>query len=151
MHKYSFIYLTLLLPALAFLFTGCGANNTSPKGTEIPDSTQTGGTTAVELMGGEADLGKITVGDTLFHTFKFKNTGTSPLVLDGEPKVTCECTKVMAYPKNPVQPGATDSVVMRYASKETQTGMQKKAIAMKANTEPPVTKLKFKVEVSPKK
>ena len=143
---------SLIFPALLgmFFWVGCGGNNTPKKETDDTASTANA-TTAIELEGGEADLGKITVGDTLFHTFKFKNTGQSPLVLDGEPKVTCECTKVMAYPQNPVQPGAMDSVVMRYASKETQTGMQKKAIALKANTEPPVTKLKFRVEVNPKK
>lgn len=148
----------IFLIAFAVLFTlalsGCtGGKNNADGSNSGSDTTAkvTAGTTAVELEKSEADLGKITVGDTIYHAFKFKVTGKSALILDGEPRVSCECTKIVYYPKSPVKPGATDSIRMQYASKDKFLGHQNKSIRMKANTEPPITKMSFKLEVLPKK
>jgi hypothetical protein len=148
------IFLIVLVFIATVGFIGCSGGKNDADGKKSGSDTTanvTTGTTAVELEKGEADLGKITVGDTIYHAFKFKVTGKNALILDGEPKVSCECTKIVYYPKGPVKPGATDSIRMQYASKDKFLGHQNKSIRMKANTEPPITKMSFKLEVLPKK
>ncbi len=61
------------------------------------------------------NFGFLRQGEVVKHSFVFTNTGSSPLVI-AKAEVQCECTKV-EFPKKPVMPNATDSIVVTFDSK----------------------------------
>lgn len=63
------------------------------------------------------NFGFLRQGEVVKHSFVFTNTGSSPLVI-AKTEVQCECTKV-EFPKKPVMPNATDSIVVTFDSKST--------------------------------
>jgi hypothetical protein len=79
------------------------------------------------------DFGKIKTGETVSYDFKFKNTGSSPLIItDG--RATCGCT-TPTWPKTPVKPGESGVIHVTFNS-VGKMGMQDKQITITANTKP---------------
>ena len=60
----------------------------------------------------EIDYGTIAQGADPLRRFKFKNTGTEPLVIK-DARGSCGCT-VPSYKKEPIQPGETGEIEVRY-------------------------------------
>src|ERR1700746_2011626 len=60
------------------------------------------------------DFGDITQGDTVKHVFKFKNTGTAPLILS-EVITTCGCT-APKWTNKPIMPGKEGEIDITYNS-----------------------------------
>ncbi len=79
----------------------------------------------------EYNFGDISQGDVVEHTFKFKNTGTQPLIIE-RVDVTCGCT-TPAWTKEPVMPGKTGIVTAKFNS-AGKLGQQKKAITVHSNS-----------------
>lgn len=92
----------------------------------------------------EADLGKVTEGDTLVHRFAFRNTGNAPLVIQSA-NASCGCT-VPTVPLQPIAPGDTSSILVRFNSKN-KVGANTKTVTVTANTKPETTTVSFRVEV----
>ncbi|MFC0184234.1 Protein of unknown function [Pseudarcicella hirudinis] len=90
------------------------------------------------------DFGKITEGDTVFHTFKFTNTGNIPLVLSAV-NASCGCT-TPEWTNEPVEPGKSGYIKVKFNSKYKEGKLQKTVTAY-ANTLPPDNTVSFKVEV----
>jgi len=82
------------------------------------------------------DYGTVKAGDQVEHTFKFKNTGVAPLIIEGA-KSTCGCT-VPQYPKEPIAPGETGEIAVKFNSKG-KSGRQRKPVNITANTWPKLT------------
>ncbi len=95
----------------------------------------------------DADLGKMTEGDSLRHQFKFTNTGTAPLLISSA-VASCGCT-VPSYPKDAVAPGGEGAIDVVFNSKN-KAGMNTKTVTVYANTKPDMNTVSFKVEVLPK-
>ncbi len=87
---------------------------------------------------------KITSGQKVSYSFKFKNTGTTPLIISNA-QATCGCT-VPEYPRSPVPPGAEGAINVVYDS-AGQTGMQAKIITLTSNAYPTTTQLVLKGQV----
>lgn len=85
---------------------------------------------AITFEATEHNFGDITQGDVVEHTFKFKNTGTQPLIIE-RVDVTCGCT-TPAWTKEPVMPGKTGFVTAKYNS-AGRLGQQKKAVTIHSN------------------
>lgn len=96
----------------------------------------------------EFDFGTVNEGDKVSHTFKFKNTGTVPLLIS-DVRSTCGCT-VPKWPKEAIPPSTEDkiSVVFDTAGKKDK---QHKPITLTANTLPSKTILSLYGYVNPKK
>jgi hypothetical protein len=90
------------------------------------------------------DLGKIYQGDSIMHTYKFKNTGNMPLVLSAV-NASCGCT-TPSYSTNPVQPGESGYVKVKFNSKGKE-GKLNKTVTAYANTKPADNTFSFKIEV----
>lgn len=58
------------------------------------------------------DFGTIEEGPTLTTKFEFKNEGKEPLILENV-KASCGCT-VPSWPKEPILPGQTSSIEVKY-------------------------------------
>ena len=145
-------HLILIALILGFAFqVGCQKNSqTSGSGTEEKKSENAEvkqdslPLTSIQFETPEHDFGKIKEGEKVSHTFKFKNTGTNPLVLSSV-KPSCGCT-VPNWSKDPIAPGQ-DGVIEVTFDSEGRQGTQHKSITVMANTDPKVTVLKFTAEV----
>ncbi len=91
------------------------------------------------------DLGKIKEGQVLEINYRFKNTGTKPLVIENV-NATCGCT-VPEKPEKPFAPGEEGVIKAKFDSKG-RPGAQTKTVTVLANTNPTREYyLNFKVEV----
>lgn len=113
-----------------------------------PDNAQaapTGPTTTITFDESEYNFGTIDAGEVVEHTYTFTNTGSEPLVISNA-KGSCGCT-VPDWPKEPVMPGATGEIRVKFDSKGKNKA-QKKKVTITANTEPAQTFLYISGEVN---
>lgn len=87
------------------------------------------------------DFGSIDQGEKVQHVYKFKNTGSEPLIISNA-KGSCGCT-VPSWPKEPIAPGDSGEILVAFDSKGKK-GNQTKTVTLTANTEPAQTFLKIK-------
>jgi len=95
----------------------------------------------------EYDFGVIKEGDKVSHTYKVKNTGEVPLIIQ-DVKPTCGCT-APDWTKTPIPPGGEGFVKAEFDSQGKQN-LQNKFVTVTANTWPKTSKLSFKAMVTPK-
>ncbi len=77
------------------------------------------------------DFGDITQGEKVEHTFKFTNTGDSPLVITNV-QVTCGCTTPKGWTRDPIPPGEESEIILGFNS-AGKYGRQKKIITIVSN------------------
>lgn len=77
------------------------------------------------------DLGKIKEGSVVEISWKFKNTGTRPLIIS-EARGTCGCT-IADKPKEPIAPGQEGMIKARFNS-QGQGPEAHKSVTVVANT-----------------
>lgn len=87
------------------------------------------------------DFGSVKQGEMVEHTFKFTNTGKSPLVIESA-TATCGCT-VPEPPKEPIAPGETGEIKVQFNS-TGKVGMQSPVVTVRANTTPNITQVTLK-------
>jgi len=105
-------------------------------------------TVAVSPVGGpvmkfektEIDYGTIAQNSDPLRKFKFKNTGTAPLVITSA-KGSCGCT-VPSYKKEPVMPGESSAIEVRYAT--DRVGPFTKSVTLTTNESSPTRVLIIK-------
>ncbi len=83
-------------------------------------------------------FGTIKTGDKVQHKFKFKNTGSAPLVIKNV-DVSCGCT-FPSYPFLPIKPGEDGEIDVTFDSKN-KIGRQKPTITVVTNGRPRTLKL----------
>jgi len=92
------------------------------------------------------NLGKVTKGQVVEVAFRFKNTGNKPLIIY-EARAGCGCT-VTNPPKEPIAPGAEETIRAKFDSKNQDARSHTKNITVTANTAPQQShNLTFSVEV----
>ncbi len=91
------------------------------------------------------DFGVVTEGQKVSHTYKFKNTGTAPLIVQTA-QPSCGCT-VPDWTREPIPVGGTGFVKAEFDTKG-KAGPTTKTITVTANTWPKQTTLKFKASVT---
>lgn len=77
-------------------------------------------------------FGDIKQGETVSHTFTFKNTGKEPLIISSV-QTTCGCT-VANYTKDPILPGKTGEIKASFNS-TGKFGGQNKVITVLSNAD----------------
>jgi len=93
------------------------------------------------------DFGTINQGDVVEYTYKFKNTGDAPLIIQGA-QGSCGCT-VPNWTKEPIPAGGSGVVTAKFDSHGKQ-GAQHKTVTVTSNTWPKQTVLHFEVHVNVK-
>jgi hypothetical protein len=88
--------------------------------------------------------GSIKQGEKMTHVFKFKNTGSEPLIIL-DAKGSCGCT-VPEKPAAPIGPGKTGEIKVVFDSNGKE-GPQTKIVTVTANTEPSNFALTIKGDV----
>ncbi|MFN5705255.1 MAG: DUF1573 domain-containing protein [bacterium] len=92
------------------------------------------------------DFGKIKQGEKVKFSFKFKNTGSTPLIISSA-SASCGCT-VPSYPEDPIAPGAEALIDVEFDS-NGKMGMQTKTVTLVANTIPNTKVLYLRGEILP--
>ncbi len=88
------------------------------------------------------DFGTVPSGsDTLWYSFKFKNTGMAPLIIS-DIKTACDCT-LADWSKSPVLPGKSGVIKAGFKLKG-KSGVFNKALTITANTSPAISILTIK-------
>jgi Protein of unknown function (DUF1573) len=77
----------------------------------------------------EMDYGTVTQGADPLRRFKFKNTGTEPLIIKNA-RGSCGCT-VPSYKKEPIAPGESSEIEVRYDTQ--RIGDFSKSITIETN------------------
>lgn len=91
------------------------------------------------------ELGTVKEGKVVEVTYKFKNTGSKPLVI-ASVSASCGCT-VPEKPEQPIMPGEEGMIKATFDSKD-RVGTANKSVYVTANTSPSTShELKFHVEV----
>ena len=117
----------MLLLALGLTFAGTTAHAQSMKSAKTAKAAGP----QIEFSEVKYDFGTIKQGDVVDHVFKFKNTGTQPLVISNV-GVSCGCT-VANSTKEPVQPGKTGIISAKFNS-AGKMGMQTKVLTIDSNS-----------------
>ncbi len=94
----------------------------------------------------DTDLGKVKEGQVIEVTYRFKNTGTKPLVISNV-SASCGCT-VPEKPEKPFAPGEEGTIKAKFDSKGRPHGEARKTVYVAANTNPASYQLSFKVDVT---
>jgi hypothetical protein len=92
------------------------------------------------------DFGAIKEGTKVSHSFKFKNTGKSDLII-GDARGNCGCT-VPKYPTQPIEPGESGVIDVEFNS-AGKHGKQNKSVTLVTNTIPSTKVLTITGEVNP--
>ena len=113
----------------------------------VPDVKPEGPLPVFEFETTDHDFGTITEGQKVTYTYKFKNTGAAPLIVQ-EAKGSCGCT-ASDWSKAPIPVGGEGYIKAEFDS-NGKTNVQNKTVTVTANTWPKQTVLKFKAMVMAK-
>ena len=91
------------------------------------------------------DFGTIAEGQKVTYVYKFKNTGSAPLIIQNA-QPSCGCT-APDWSRDPIPVGATGFVKAEFDSKG-KPGLQNKTITVTSNTFPKTMQLRFKANVT---
>ena len=128
------MYLLLLL-AVGFLGANAQAQMEVKNGAQLEFEKET------------HDYGTVAYGSDRFCTFEFKNTGNAPLIIS-KAIGSCGCT-VPTWPKEPIAPGATGKIVVKYDTE--RPGVFNKTVTITSNaTNDPGKKIFIKGKILPK-
>jgi hypothetical protein len=131
---------------MAFI-AGCNTNSNKPAELQsaLADSARY---TTVEWLDSTKDFGKIPEGQKLQVAFRFKNTGSTPLVIT-RVQPSCGCT-VAEQPEAPIVPGGEGQIRAIFNS-QGHAGVNHKTLSVIANTKGSQSHLlQFVVEVEKK-
>lgn len=103
--------------------------------------------TTVEVIDTAYNFGKVTDGEKVEYSYRFKNTGNHPLVVTSA-TASCGCT-VPQKPERPILPGETGFIKVVFDSKG-RVGSAHKTITVLSNANPPFVELLLSGEVMAK-
>ena len=109
-------------------------------------ATPTGPTTTMTFDETTFEFGEVQEGEKVEHSFKFKNTGSEPLILSNA-KGSCGCT-VPQWPKEPIAPGEEGIITVIFNSKNKK-GPRNQKVTVTANTNPAQSFIYLKGKVNP--
>ncbi len=120
---------------------------TTPATTTPTEEKPEGPLPVIEYETMDHDFGTIKEGDKVSYTYKIKNTGQAPLIIQNA-QPSCGCT-VPDWTRDPIAVGATGFVKAEFDS-NGKPGINNKTITVTANTWPKVSTIRFKAMVTPK-
>ena len=114
---------------LVSLFIGIVAMNLQAQDKKVPATTDY---PAITFETNTHDFGTIHEKDVVKYTFKFKNTGTAPLLIS-KIKASCGCTVPSNWSKEPIMPGESSQFTVQFNSRN-KPNKQHKRITITCNT-----------------
>lgn len=130
---------------LGILFS-CNIRNTK----NIPDvqaealSQHFSDSTTVQMIDSVYNFGKVTDGENVVFSYRFRNTGNKPLIISSA-SASCGCT-VPEKPEEPIKPGETGFLKVVFSSKG-RVGPVHKEVSVVSNAYPQFPQLQLIGEV----
>jgi hypothetical protein len=113
----------------ATFFAGCGGDNRAIAMQQVMrDSARY---TSIQWLDSAKDFGTIPEGQKVEVAFRFRNTGSTPLVIT-QVRPSCGCT-IAEQPKEPIAPGAEGHISAVFNS-QGHAGVNRKTLFVTANT-----------------
>lgn len=125
---------------LMLLFVGFVSLSINAQEKQVSETVVDPNVPVFEFESDVIDYGKIEQNADGVRTFKFKNTGKSPLTIS-RIQSTCGCT-VPTKPTEPIMPGATGEIEVKYAT--NRVGGFSKTITVYSNASEPTKRLRIK-------
>jgi hypothetical protein len=135
---------------LAQIENNKGASNAAtatPTTTPVTEEKPEGPLPVASFEKTEHDFGTVNEGQKVSYTYKLKNTGVAPLIIQSA-QPSCGCT-VPKWSNEPIPVGGTGFVTAEFDT-NGKSGINNKTITVTANTWPKTTTLHFKAMVTPK-
>jgi len=127
--------------AMLLVLVSCQNKNSQPS----DKTTTNSGTPKFEFQEEFYNFGGLQAGEVAAYSFRFKNSGNGPLIID---KIESDCGCVTVhFPQKPIAPGKSDFIEVVFNS-AGETGRVYKEIIVFANTLPPTTKLAIAATVN---
>jgi hypothetical protein len=131
-HRFQLPLLSTLVVAImaATLLSGClnGDNRAIAMQQVMRDSARY---TTIQWLDSSRDFGTIAEGQKVEVSFRFRNTGITPLVIT-QVRPSCGCT-IAEQPKEPIAPGAEGHITATFNS-AGHPGVNTKSLFVTANT-----------------
>lgn len=108
---------------------------------QVAQTDESTGLGKIEYENASYEFGTVKEGTIVEHVFKFKNTGTSPVIL-AQVSASCGCT-TPDYTKEPILPGKEGEVKVSFDS-NGQVGAQQKIVTISSNAENRVSTVQIK-------
>jgi archaellum component FlaG (FlaF/FlaG flagellin family) len=139
----------LIAGSLAALLTSCNVRNRDTlavvsKEDSIARVKALSNPTTVQIIDSAYNFGKVTEGEVVEYSYRFKNTGDKPLIVTNA-TASCGCT-VPEKPEQPILPGETGFIKVKFNS-ENRVGNAHKTITVSSNAEPAFPELSLSGEV----
>ncbi|MEO6818403.1 MAG: DUF1573 domain-containing protein [Ginsengibacter sp.] len=137
----------IIVSLLTFILFSCNIRNNNKNG-EMMALNGNGvvtDTTTVQIIDSIYNFGKVTDGEKVVYSYRFKNTGKFPLIISSA-HASCGCT-VPEKPEQPIKPGETGFLKVVFDSKG-RIGQVQKEVTVVSNAYPsfPVLLLTGEVE-----
>lgn len=143
--------ITVALMALCFLAVSCRQkssdvdvdlirNPRSAKGLQVKEAMP-----VITFDSEVHDFGRLSAGESISYSFRFRNTGNADLILSGA-SATCGCT-VADYPKGRIAPGGEGYVTVTFKS-AGKSGQQLQEVTVVTNAQPSRVKLRITAQVA---
>ena len=147
-------FLVVVLITASFLTSCKDATNITAKikkenlvNAKSRDSEIKKGAASISFDKKEYDFGTVNEGDIVETSYLVTNSGKTDLVITNA-QASCGCT-VPVWPKNPIKPGATGEVKVKFNT-SGKPNRQQKTITLTTNTESGREVLTLKGSVTPK-
>lgn len=136
----------ILLIVIAASIVSCDIRKNDKQGNPVSAGNITD-TTSVQMIDSVYNFGKVSDGEKVVFSYRFKNTGEKPLVVSAA-NASCGCT-IPEKPEEPLMPGETGVIKVVFDSKG-RVGPVQKEINVISNAVPKFPILQLVGEVLPK-
>jgi hypothetical protein len=137
-------YILLLLVCSAIISCDVRHKDKIADDTETLKALALKDSTTVQIIDSAYNFGKVTDGEKVEYSYRFKNTGTKPLIVV-QATASCGCT-VPQKPEKPILPGQIGFIKIVFDSKG-RVGEAHKTITVTSNANPEFTPLVLTGEV----
>jgi hypothetical protein len=135
---YKFLFIILLTSC--FFSCDIRGKKTKSEANPEPESQVLKDSTTIQMIDSVYNFGKVTDGEKVEYSFRFKNTGVKPLIIK-RAQPSCGCT-VAEKPEQPVMPGET-SYIKTIFNSAGRVGDVHKEIVISSNAKPYFPTLKL--------
>ena len=120
----------IIASLISFIFISCNIRNNNKNGEiqALEFSGSMSDTTSVQIIDSIYNFGKVTDGENVVFSFRFKNIGKKPLII-ASAHASCGCT-VPEKPEQPIKPGETGYLKVVFSSKGRVGPIQKDVIVV---------------------
>lgn len=138
-----------MIAMISFMLVSCAKKEQKSMSIDVPltsdGKVDTSQLPKFSFVNDTYDFGQIKQGEKVSYSFKFKNTGNTPLIISSA-SASCGCT-VPSYPEEPIQPGEESKIDVVFDS-NGKMGMQTKTITLVSNTIPNTKVLYLRGEIT---